>query len=450
MNNQSRRFLHSTETEIQVSNFTFILYMLYIISFFLRFAARIPAIAPLRPDLLIAACLIIILVAQHEKLTGRFNNACNRYLLIFIAYIIFTLPFVEWPGSVLRGNLTVFIKAFLFFYFTVLIVDTDWRLKCFVFIFMACQLFRVLEPLYLHVAYGYWGSNTHLGMGEFASRLSGAPSDVINPNGLGLVIATLFPFLHYLWGSSRWTFKLAYISLVPSLLYALVLTMSRSGLIAMMVIVWNIFVKSRHKFIILMGVLVLISFAWSNLSDVHKDRYMSLTGADDVNSAASFQGRISGYSKEFAIALHKPLVGHGLGTSLEANVNVAGGRHISHNLYLETLIETGVIGLAIFILFIKSIYDNLRLIAKNQSEPTESKLDKSDKKPGDYYKSAPVSQPLDYEKNLLKALVTCFWMYVIYSFATYGLSEYNWYLLAGLAIVLNRRTLNKREINTSG
>jgi putative inorganic carbon (hco3(-)) transporter len=437
MNSPAAALRPRLQTEITVSNFTFNLYLLYMISFFLHLSARIPAIAVLRPDLLIAILLLAMLVAQKPKLTGRLDNPCNRYLIIFLAFTILSLPFVEWPGSVLRENMAEFIKAILFYYFTVLIVDTDSRLKRLLFVFVACQLVRVLEPLYLYEVYGYWGSRTYLGGGEFAGRLGGAPSDIINPNGLGLVIATLFPFLHYLWGNAGWILKSAYFSLIAPLLYALILTMSRSGLVALLVIAGSIFLKSRHKFVLIIVCIAIAFAAWSNMNGLQRDRYLSMTGAEDVQGAATFQGRINGIKNEFKVALERPIFGFGLGTSKEALFNTMGGTRLAHDLYTETFIETGIIGLIIFLLFIKSIYDTLKQAARNLAR---TDLPVTNTKPSIQRRPVTTVRTLDYERKVLLVLSACFWMYIIFSIAQYGLREYHWYLLAGLATVLARRT----------
>ncbi|WP_259057046.1 O-antigen ligase family protein [Methylohalomonas lacus] len=378
-----------------------------------------------------------MLILEQGKLSGRFSGSCSRILLLFIAYIMISTPFTEWPGSVLRGNLVDFIKAIVFFYFTILIVDTDVRLKHFIFIFMACQIVRILEPLYLHELYGYWGSQTYLGYGEFADRLGGAPSDIINPNELAFLIAMLFPFLHYLWGNGRFLAKFSYLSLVPALLYVLVLTMSRSGFIAMLIIAWNIFIKSRYKLVLIIAGCIISIMAWTNMTEIQKDRYISITGAEEVQGASTFRGRTDGMMTELGVALERPVVGHGLGTSREAMYNVAGGAQISHNLYLETLMETGIIGLLIYLFFLKAVHDTLK-----QANGRLFKADNQDKK---RKKGKPYSDSdfLRYERNLLMALIAVFWMFIIFSFAQYGLSRYHWYFLAGAAVVLHRQITEK-------
>src|SRR5690606_32457708 len=155
-------------------------------------------------------------------------------------------------------------------------IDTEFRLKWFVGVFLFCQIFRVLEPLYLNVTQGYWGSATSLSNNEFADRLSGAPADVINPNELGFVIVTIIPFLHYIVFPRNLKFKFLYIFLMPLLFYALVLAMSRGAFIALFVIGFFILKDSKRKSRLLVVTVIGIVLALSMMASVQRDRYLSL------------------------------------------------------------------------------------------------------------------------------------------------------------------------------
>lgn len=412
-----------------VSNFLYRLYLLYLASYLLHLTARASIFAVMRLDLVLFLMITILLVLESDKLKERFGNECSSILGILLLYIVISLPFVEWPGSVLRNNLPEFIKAIAFFFFTVLIIDNEHRLKGFVGVFVICELFRVLEPLYLHLMYGYWGSNTYIGAGEFVDRLSGAPSDIINPNGLAFVIATVYPFIHYLWNGKKLLGRMAYVAVIPMLLYAMVLTMSRSGLVALAVIGWNIWIHSRHKLFMVAVAVLAATLLWANMTDYQKDRYLSLTGTKEARSSATLYGRLSEYSTGFITIMKKPVVGHGLGTSLEAYFNIQHNPHVSHVLYIEIWVELGIIGLIIFLVFLRRIYRALNEAKKELSRMI------------DQYTSL---NQVDHQRdvilynNLLKILISCFWMFLIFSFAQYGLSEIFWYLLAGLSVVLLR------------
>lgn len=401
-----------------VNSACFVIYLYFVLDFFLRFSSRIPGYGMLRPTLVGAAVISILLFLQREKLKGRFDDPIFKAILVLIGYIVLSLPLVEWPGSVIRSNLDPFIKALVFLFFTALIIDTDRRLKWFLGVFVFCQVFRVLEPLYLNITEGYWGSSTHLGAGDFADRLAGAPADVINPNELGFVIVTAIPFLHYLLWPLGWKSKALYMALMTALLYALLLTMSRGAFLALLVVAFFVFKESRHKmFLVTVGIFAL-TLAFSVMTPVQKDRYISLIDQDNTTGGASVEGRLSGMVGEIKLGLTRPVVGHGLGTTPEAKWHKWGATKASHNLYGELVIELGIIGAILFIRFLYFIYQRFK---RNRILFRELALARN-----------------SFYSRLNKALVAVFWMYAVYSMNYWGLSQYYWYLFGGLAIAFGR------------
>lgn len=416
----------SGDSSEQVNTFTFLVYGFFLIGFFLHFSARIPVIGAFRPTLLLVLLITMLLVLQKEKLKGWTREPVMRAMLIFLAYLAFSLPFVEWQGSVIRNNLSDFVRSIVFLFFTVLIIDSEKRLRIFLFIFVGAQLFRVFEPLYLHLTTGYWGSSTYLGAGEFSDRLSGAPYDVINPNELGFVIVTIIPFLHYLvWPGRIWA-KLFYILTMPALLYALILTQSRGAMLALLVIAWMIFKVSKRK-VMLIGLAVVIAIGgWSVMNTQQKDRYLSLVGMSQVGggNADSVDGRLSGMLGEFKLAMSRPVVGHGLGTTPEVKAHKLGSSQAAHNFYAEILVETGILGFAFFMRFIFQVYRKLR--------DNGSRLEGLEQ-----------ADHLAFYSRLNQTMIAVFWMYAVYSTNYWGLSQYYWYLFAGLCIVFSRRLANR-------
>lgn len=403
--------------EHTVGSACFVIYLYFVLDFFLRFSSRIPGYGALRPTLVGAGIIALVLFLQRDQLKGRFNDPIFKAIFVLLGYLVVSLPLVEWPGSVVRENLSPFVKAIIFLFFTALIIDTERRLKWFLGVFVFCQVFRVLEPLYMNITDGYLGSSTHLGGGDFAGRLAGAPSDVINPNELGFVIVTAIPFLHYLLWPWGWRSKALYLALMPALLYALILTMSRGAFIALLVVAFFIFKDSRHKMLLAVTGVLVVAAALSVMTPVQKDRYLSLVSDDTVGSA-SVDGRFRGMVDEFKLGLTRPVVGHGLGTTSEAKWHKRGSTQASHNLYAELLIEIGIIGTAIFLRFLYFIYrrfqDNRKLLSELGLERTS------------------------FYARLNSSLLAVFWMYAVYSLNYWGLSQYYWYLFGGLAIAFGR------------
>lgn len=394
----------------------FRLYLCFIVSYFLHLPARIPLLAVIRFDLILIGLIFGFILIRKDEKRGKSSNRTDQLLKILFAYILLSLPFAQWPGTVLHTGIPNLIKAAIFFYFTIALIDSERKLKIYMTTFLASQFFRILEPLYLHLTDGYWGSQTYIGDGEMMERLAGSPYDVINPNGLAFVIVSVLPFFHYLSLSSSPKVKMLYLLALPVLLYTLVLTASRSGFLALVVILLVIFMKSRRKLTLAIIIGVAAVAIFSSLTDIQKERYFSIT-QKDARGAESAKGRIEGIFESFKVAMNKPIIGHGLGTSLEATFNAIGVAQPAHNLYAEIMQELGLFGLLIFLFFIGSIISNFRTSRMRvYADPRQS----------------------FYLKNVTVAMGVWLVMNIFFSFASYGLSSYEWYLFAGLSVVVRR------------
>jgi putative inorganic carbon (hco3(-)) transporter len=406
--------------------FSFYTYLLLIVSWFLHLPARLPFLGVIRFDFLLIFILIVAAFNKNMSATRIISdeNIVEKRLRTLIIYIIVVTPFVEWPGSAIFFGFPKFIKVVVFYYFTVNFVTTERRLKAFIFVFLVCQVLRVVEPVFLNITTGYWGSFANMGEGEHLYRLSGAPYDVINPNGLAYVVLSVLPFMFCSVVQST-KGKLLFVGVVPVLLYALVLTGSRSGIIGFLIVALGAGLKNLKKGLIFISIsLVFVVIGFSSLPDNLQDRYLSIISSDTKN-AATASGRIEGISKEIKVALRRPFIGHGLGTSPEANYHFTGIHIRSHNLYIEVAEELGLIGLGIFLLFIWSIVKSFEWKGGKAS----NLAGKSD----------------SYLLGIRKALQVWLLMNLIFSIASYGLTSYEWYLFAGLSAVFQKLSSEQRQ-----
>lgn len=402
----------------------FRLFLIYLVSFFLHLPARISVLGVIRLDFLLVGAITYLIFSAKVTKGSRLDDA-SKYLLAIFVYAILTLPLVSWPGSVINVGLIQFVKGAIFYFFSVNLITSETRFKQVVFVFLSCNLFRILEPLFLHLTSGYLGSETYLGDGDFAGRLAGAPSDTINPNGLAFVIATVLPFLHYVVAPINKKMFLVYLMLMPVLIYTMGLTLSRSGAIAVAMIAFGIFVKSKRKFLLIVigGLSLLVIFL--NLNDVQKDRYLSLV-SEDARQSASADGRIEGWIEDFKVAMDRPIIGHGLGTSREANWNVRGKDQISHILWAEIWQEIGLIGLVLFILYLTSVIKNFRAAGK-----IVSSLNKQ-----------------EFLFRSVQAMQVWLLMNILFSLASYGLKSYEWYFFGGLSVVVYKLAYRRCNENS--
>jgi putative inorganic carbon (HCO3(-)) transporter len=398
------------------------LYLVFLASWFLHLSERIDVLGAIRFDLLLLVAITALIFASpdeaHTSITSDKPQSSKtaKLLLSLLVYAIVTAPFVQWPGSVLNRGVPEFAKAIVFYFFTAQLVTTPARIRGLMLVFIPAMTFRVAEPLYLHISYGYWGSFASMEGGEIMERLAGAPLDKINGNGLAFVILTVIPFFHYL-GPLTWIGRLAYISAMPFFIWTLLLTASRSGLLGFAIIVLAIWLKSRRK--VLMGALVAAAIVLTLplLSADFSDRYRSIFDSNTKN-ASTAHGRWSSLTNDLDVALRRPFFGHGLGTSREAMANFGGEDLPSHNLYTETAQELGFVGLAIFLATIWSILKDLRASLVQMKAVASG--------------GSPIVL------RLMDALQVWLSMNILFSFASYGLSSYEWYFAAGLAEVLRR------------
>lgn len=408
---------------VTVSTATFFWFQVYQLEFFLHFSARFKFIGVMHPTVLLFLIVSFLLFSQKDKLKTRLGHPILTAYSAFLLLLLLTLPFVSFPGSVLKNNIPVFLKAIVFLYFAALILDTPKRFKWALVVFVCCQVFRVLEPLFLNITQGYWGDATNID-GENADRLGGAPADVINANELGFVIATVIPFLHYYLLPLSWKYKLLYFALLPPLLYALLLTMSRGAFLALLVVGWIIFKESKRKMMIVCFVVVIVVTALGVMNDNQRDRYLSLVSSDSKQTKSK-EGRIKGMQTEFMIGLTRPVFGHGLGTTAETKSHSGYRAQAAHNMYAEVLIEVGFVGMFFLFRFVRRVYHQIIYSGKN--------LDASD----------------EFYKTTAKIFKVVFWMFIVYSINYWGLTQYYWYNLAGLTIAfafLSKTVVDSRKL----
>jgi len=399
----------------------FYLFCAFLVSYFGRLTARLSVLGAIHFDFLLAAitAAAIVLSANSSKKSSRLDrDPVAKQLWILLGYIIVTLPFVEWPGSAIH-NLETFTKSLCFFFFVVATVDTTRKLRILLVVYTVTQVWRVLEPLGMHLQSGYWGSMTSLGNWEYMDRLEGSPYDIINPNGLAFVIILSLPLLALVLKPNTAAKGIALGLVVIAMCYALVLSASRSGFLGLVVlgvlVAWRS--KQRAGYFTAGAVIALISV--SLMTDLQRERYVSIF-SHSAKGGATAEARITGVLDDFEVSLRRPLFGHGLGTSREANANFHGVDMPSHNLYTEVAEELGYIGLVLMLMllwsFVRACLTAQRLVAATPM--TDSRL--------------------RFLHDMARTLILVVMVDLFFSFASFGFSEPYWYFFGGLSVVTAR------------
>ncbi len=153
----------------------------------------------------------------------------TKRLLMLIGFAVITIPLARWPGSVIDHGFETFFRAFIYYFLVVGTVRTEKQLAIFFMFFGGTQVFRVLEPLYLHLTEGYWGASTNMGNWTAMDRLSGAPNDIVNPNGLAYLVVSTLPLVFYAQQRMKLFYKGIAWAVMGAMIYVLILTGSRSS-----------------------------------------------------------------------------------------------------------------------------------------------------------------------------------------------------------------------------
>lgn len=397
------------------------LYILFTISYFLHLPSRFPILGTLRMEVFLGSAILAysFITGRLGQVWGSRSPALHR-LAWLVGFIVLSIPFVTWPGSVIRVNLVEYFKVVFFFLITAAIIDSEKRLKLFLSVFIGCQMFRILEPLYLHLTTGYWGDVAYSYIGDeitSLNRLAGAPHDVVNANQFAWVIVSAVPFVYYLGLRSR-NIILAGLSLpaIGAMGYALIQTGSRSGMVSLaVVIIWIAWLgPGRLRRIVYMTIVLLplVTVGIGKMDTNMLTRYLSLVDHSVVGGDTAV-GRIEGVKRNLETVSLNPVFGNGIGTSRETNYNIHGGfGQLTHSLYVEALQEIGIIGFVLFLIYIYAVSKTL-LNTYNVIDETRS----------------------PFLTRLVQATLVWFFMDIVYSFSCFGLSSWEWYLFGGIANV---------------
>ena len=110
----------------------FKLYLIFTVSWFLHLTSRLSFLGSLRFDLLLILAIVAAMVLEKKsEIQQSLSSDTSRALKILFAYVLVTLPFVQWPGSVLNTGIPNLIKAVVFYYFSIAFLTSEKKLKIF-------------------------------------------------------------------------------------------------------------------------------------------------------------------------------------------------------------------------------------------------------------------------------------------------------------------------------
>ena len=275
------------------------------------------------------------------------------WLLLF--QMLICIPTAIWPGGAFTTVTQKFSKAVVVGMLISMVVVTVRELRKLLWIQVSAISLVVLFSLLLH----------HMAVD---GRLKGVQNSILeNPNDLAINIAISFPIAMVFMLNAKGFKKLIWIIALILMPIAIVLTYSRSGLLAFIltlaVCVWEYGIKGKRRSLVAaVAATFVFGFAASMVSSHYRARVESIVmgniqGSGDKGSLAARKALLK---KSLYTAATHPLFGVGPGCFMLLDR----GWMVAHNSYSELAAESGFSALIIFLLIMRAAFSNIRLVRK--------------------------------------------------------------------------------------
>jgi probable O-glycosylation ligase (exosortase A-associated) len=315
----------------------------------------VPALAPLRPALILAAVAVAAYLSDrfvHRKpILRRMPETAIAAALV--GWAVLTVPFSYWPGGSVSLLLGSYLKALVIFWLLSHVIGTPRRLRQAAWGLTLMSVPLALSGIRNYLSGGFIAMTT---MGEGPARIIGYEAPLTwNPNDLALMLNLILPLAVALFTIHRKAavrVPLFLIILLDGV--AVLVTFSRAGFLTLTAIVAVALWKFRRAWspggsaAVLAALLMILPL----LPSSYLGRLGTILNIEsDPTGSAQERWRDTVAATDFA--LEHPFVGAGLGMNILALNEERGSYWKSvHNVYLEYAVDLGFIGLALFVLLL--------------------------------------------------------------------------------------------------
>jgi len=289
-----------------------------------------------------------------------------KFLWLLLFQLALCIPFALWRGGAFSTVFEKFAKGVIVAMLISLAVVTVKQLRKLLWIQVSAVALVTFFSIVLH--------HTEEG------RLAGIQKSILeNPNDLAINIAISFPlgvaFMLHARGFKKaiWVIGLIFMAL------GVVLTYSRSGLLAfllsLVVCVWEYGIKGKRHYIVVITAATLLFGLGAALSTAHyriRVESIFMGNIEGSGDKGSLQARKELLKKSVMIALTHPVFGIGPGCFALVDESW----RVAHNTYTELAAEGGFPALILFLMSIGAALKNIASVKKSQHyrEDPEFKL----------------------------------------------------------------------------
>ncbi len=328
-------------------------FLLFITARYMQWGARRDFLAAMRVEFLLGLALtamcIGVMSSRPVHLAGL---RPARNVLIGIGLLFFVMltqiPFAAAKDLAWTIFFDRVIKFAMMTFFMVALIRSPRAMRWFMAAFLVSCFYITQESTRGQISGGLVWENQGI------MRLHGAVPIYAHPNSLaGLAMGTL-PFVLFLFPVIRsWRYKLMLLPLAATATVCVIYTGSRTGYVALGVLLVFWWSQSRRKLRNLAIAAVVGVAVFPLIPDQYVERFKSIGGHEAEGN--SKEARIQILDDAWQVLLRNP-IGVGVASFPAVRLQMFNRKQDTHNLYLEVATNLGIHGFAIFCFLIFSMF----------------------------------------------------------------------------------------------
>jgi hypothetical protein len=326
--------------------------LLFTCLYYTRPEDLIPGLNHIPLEKIIGGIALIALISTFASGRMRKLPLELKLMVVLFCHLILTVPFAFWPGGAFAVVFEKFPKTVIVAFLVTLLVDRFEELRRLLWVQAASLVVLTISSILIH----------RMDNGRLIGALGGIFE---NPNDLAINISINFPLcIGFLLAARGMGRKLIWGVGALAMLVGVVMTYSRSGLLAMVVAVviclWEFGVKGKRVYLLaIAGLLCVVGVGYLIANPHYLARVESLLHGGNVEGSAdkgSIEARKQLLMDSVMETIHHPIVGIGPG-----NFGAATGTwHVTHNSYMEFASEGGLPALFLFLAILYLAMRNIK------------------------------------------------------------------------------------------
>lgn len=335
--------------------------------YFARPEDFIPGMALIPVGKISGGLALLGLLVSWQKLGGKMPLAI-KLVLVLLVHMCLTVVFAFWRGGAFEVVRDEFSKAAIVAVLVSMIVVSIRQWRQLLWVQAVSVSVMTIASIIVHPA----------GLGR-GTRLWGLGGVFSNPNDFAINIAINFPLcLAFFFWTKGVLKKLLWGTALLFLLYGVIATYSRSGLIAMvicfMICIWEFGIKGKRPQIVVGAILVVMAGSAVAISNPkYVARLSTLVEGGDVENSGdngSLDARRELLMESIRVTLQHPVFGVGPG-NFQA---ITQSWHVTHNTYTELSSETGLPGLGLFLAILFLTFRSLKGIRQSPAHKSDPQI----------------------------------------------------------------------------